>query len=843
MTSTITLYYDTKLHHNKNFIIDNITSFLGTKSFVIIQDFQYQRYDINKRIKLDLSQTFQGNANNIHKWDYCEIISGNDTYYYFINGYRQVSQNTIELELEMDVLNTYNFVTSSTNINKEYFLSPKSLITREHKDRLFKKSFEINGNYTAGSKDQSYTPAPFDTTFWTMESASPHPELVGVTIDHYYIQLYPEHGSADDLYITPLGLQVLSDGKLRFIVGASGQYQKTYIRAEILIVYTANKLIRKIDTYQEGIETYLFKQREQELLDNDKYNTYYLFYSSLNSVVVHENSDTSPLYVNPVKMQICTDNEITLTSTSSSLITIYSSDKRIPQVKDRKEALVVKKSQLTGGAYLLIGGTQYDENDFPSGKDIIVIIRDKNNSPLFSNVDFADMGKDFSGEDALENPTSIATNVDGVGFYGINEVECWVGMTIYYVSGNIFTGAVFSQNVHIGSGSSGTSATIPSWKSRDLASPKLIKVVNYPYSLNSWMVGKTTFTSYPDNYTFNATDNIFELVNPQDNDFDRDIYFNAVNPISIYEVTRAYVSGEDRNDIYESKIYHSDFYQAKFVYDSYGFTYQMENIDIETYLDNFSLNNFIVRYVVSGNVLSKFMFQFVQYVTFRSTQDYENVLIIDRNNEKALYNNAYLNYIKSGGYSYDTKKANSQNAINGITSALSIVGAIASFASTPVSGGIGIAGGIGLAISSASSIIRNIHTAQEQDKAISQKLLQASNQATQVQGSEDIDILKAFSNNKAKMVYYEPSDIMKKALLDLFYYCGYATHEQKIPNVKTRRYFNFVQGEIILDQYTFNEDIADRIKEKWMSGVTFIHKVGTYWDIDQVKENIENSIL
>ena len=334
-----------------------------------------------------------------------------------------------------------------------------------------------------------------------------------------------------------------------------------------------------------------------------------------------------------------------------------------------------------------------------------------------------------------------------------------------------------------------------------------------------------------------------ELINPQENDFDREIYFDSPNPISIYEVTRAYVSDENRNDIYESKIYHSDFYQAKFVYDSYGFTYQMENIDIDSYFDNFTLDKFIVRYVISANVLSKFMFQFIQYVTFRSTQDYENVLIIDRNNEKALYTNAYINYIKSGGYSYDTKKANSQNAINGITSALSIVGAIASFASTPVSGGIGIAGGIGLAISSASSIIRNIHVAQEQDRAISQKLLQATNQATQVHGSEDIDILKAFSNNKAKMVYYEPSDIMKKALLDLFYYCGYATHEQKIPNVKTRRYFNFVQGEIILDQYTFNEDVADRIKEKWMSGVTFIHKVGTYWDIDQVKENIENSIL
>lgn len=850
MNSKVTLYYDTKLHHNKNFIVDDIISYLATKTSTVVNDVQYQRFDLFKRLKLNLSQAFQGNLYDVHKWDYCEIRTSDgesdSIYYYFINGYRQVAQSTIELDLEMDVLNTFRYDTDGvleTERNKVYTLSPKSLITREHKDRIFKKTFEFSQEFTAGSINQSYTPSPFDTTFWSMQSSSEYEELVGARIINYSIQLFPDHGTSSGMYITRLGLQVSSTGRLSFIVGGSGQYQQTYIRAQIQITYQSTKLIRKIDTYQEGIETYLFKQSERELLDDDKYNTYYLFYSTLNNVVSDEDA-TSPKYVNPIKMQICTDNEITFTSSTSSLISIYANDQRIPQVKNRKEALVIKKSQLTGEAYLLIGGTRYDESNFPSGKDIIVIIRDKNTSPTFSNVDFADMGKNLSGEDVLESPTSIATNVDGIGFYGINEIECWVGLTIYYVSGNLFSGANFSQNIYIGSGSSGTSATISSWKDRNLASPKLIKVINYPYSLNSWMVGKSIFTSYPTNYSLNVTDNILELVNPQKNDFDRNIYFNAVNPISIYEVKTNYQDGEERNDVFESKIYHSDYYQAKFVYDSYGFTYQMENIDINKYFENFTLDKFIVRYVVSGNVLSKFMFQFVQYVTFRSTQDYENVLIIDRNNEKALYNNAYLNYIKSGGYSYDTKKANSQNAMNGITTALSVLGAVASYGvGVATNNPIGIASGIAFTISTASSIIRNIHSAQEQDKAISQKLLQISNQATQVQGSEDIDILKAFSNNKAKMVYYEPNDVMKKAILDLFYYCGYATHEQKVPDPKTRRYFNFIQGEIILDHYTFNEDVAEKIKDKWKEGVTFIHRLNYYWDVDQVKENIEMSIF
>ena len=377
-----------------------------------------------------------------------------------------------------------------------------------------------------------------------------------------------------------------------------------------------------------------------------------------------------------------------------------------------------------------------------------------------------------------------------------------------------------------------------------MTDPKLIKAINFPYCPNEWMSGKGQIKNYPSNlYTYNATDKVFELANAQVNDFDRQIYFNATNPIKAFEVTTTITSGMTRNDDFESKLYHSDFYQPKFVYDSFGFAYHLENIDMDTYLNNFNLEDFIVRYVVSGNVLSKFMFQFIQYVCDRSIQDYENVMIVDRNNEKALYNSAYINYIKSGGFSYDSKKANTQNAMNGLTTALSLVGAVASFVSSAYTGGAGIVGGVALATTAIGGIARSIKTAQDQDKAISQKLLQNANQSVSVHGSDDMDIFTAFSNNKAKMCYYQPSAIMRQALADLFYYCGYATHEQKIPNVKTRKYFNFVQGEIILNDYTFNEEIADKIIEKWKEGITFIHKVNNAWDVAQTLENFELSIL
>ena len=151
--------------------------------------------------------------------------------------------------------------------------------------------------------------------------------------------------------------------------------------------------------------------------------------------------------------------------------------------------------------------------------------------------------------------------------------------------------------------------------------------------------------------------------------------------------------------------------------------------------------------------------------------------------------------------------------------------------------------GKGAAIGAAAGIIRSVHTAQEQDRAISQKLNQQLIEGTSVQGSEDIDILTAFSGNKAKIVEYKLSDIMQTAMWDLFHYCGYATHEQKKPVTTGRLYFNFIQAEIIFESYNFNEDIADDIENKWNEGVTFFHAVSGAYDIEQQYENFEISLM
>ena len=223
-------------------------------------------------------------------------------------------------------------------------------------------------------------------------------------------------------------------------------------------------------------------------------------------------------------------------------------------------------------------------------------------------------------------------------------------------------------------------------------------------------------------------------------------------------------------------------------------------------------------------------------------QDYNNVLLCDRNNEIPLYTNAYINYMRTGFQFDQTNKQNAQvGRWAGI--ALSAVGAVASFASTAATGGIGIAGGIGLTTSTIAQVVGAITAQNQQENSINQKMLQASMQGQNVQSSDDVELFDQYGENKAKLVKYQPSEVMSKLIKDLFYYGGYATNEYKIPSVDTRVYFNYLQCELVVD-HTNNipEPIMADIIDKFKQGATIFHKFNGEWDIEQQYENYEVSI-
>ena len=124
----------------------NIFPFLSaySTSTKYVENFQFQRPELTKKIKVNISQINCLDYSTAKKYTYLVVAYkkpglelGYIYYCYYIVGYKQVAVSTIEYELKMDVLNTYNFVDNKSN-NFEYSLSERTLINRQHKDRIAK---------------------------------------------------------------------------------------------------------------------------------------------------------------------------------------------------------------------------------------------------------------------------------------------------------------------------------------------------------------------------------------------------------------------------------------------------------------------------------------------------------------------------------------------------------------------------------------------------------------------------------------------------------------------------------------------------------------------------------
>lgn len=141
MHSTITLYAAPYLAPEKNFIVENIEDYLNTynKGLMSIANFQYQRLEREKVIKIAASQTLA--SSDVFPYNYVKIeneSNAGDPFenaaYYFIVGYEQRGENTIALSLQLDVLNTfYDFY--KTRFDESTY------IRRAHKNR-----FRVYGN-------------------------------------------------------------------------------------------------------------------------------------------------------------------------------------------------------------------------------------------------------------------------------------------------------------------------------------------------------------------------------------------------------------------------------------------------------------------------------------------------------------------------------------------------------------------------------------------------------------------------------------------------------------------------------------------------------------------------
>lgn len=366
-----------------------------------------------------------------------------------------------------------------------------------------------------------------------------------------------------------------------------------------------------------------------------------------------------------------------------------------------------------------------------------------------------------------------------------------------------------------------------------------IKIINIPYSPTSFNVDNSGIYTFEDCWRFNISDGVLKLI-----DFNKKFINHVVtNTLDFYDDffykidDYSKLNGKQKRFIKDSKLFHSDFYRPKFVYDSFSKIFPMEQLIAQYGLRT---GKFKFDFVMSRNIVSKFLFKF-DYQYKNAVEDYENIVAVSRNNEEVLYNSQYLNYIRNG-YNYDLKSKERTEVASGIGLGLNIASLLASIGISFIPGAqaIGIGGAVASSISLAGQIVNFAKTTAQNEENIQKKIEESKMQSISVLNADDYDLLYEYTNNKAKLCTYSVSTDMEKILDDLFYYGGYIINEQRLPNISSRYWFNYLEADLVIDKTNnLTNEIIEDIKEKFSQGVTFLHYQFNKFDFEQEMENIE----
>ena len=324
----------------------------------------------------------------------------------------------------------------------------------------------------------------------------------------------------------------------------------------------------------------------------------------------------------------------------------------------------------------------------------------------------------------------------------------------------------------------------------------------------------------------------------------------------------------------ESKLYHSDYHTIKVYYDNFEST-----IDCERFMEILE-TNVPVEFKVTSTINSKFGFKLgVDNISnYIHSEDFDNYLMVSRNNEETLMNSEYVNYINTG-YNYD-KKANAlameQATRNAVLSTISaatnlatagLSGAVTAAAKPIKQGGSSSKGNPKVsstgafaftsalqfgqqAVGSTTNVIDSwlslANMKQAQDNAMAQKLAQLSYQAASTAGSDDVDLMSWYSDNRLHVARYEVPTFIRKSLYHAFDLTGYAQEKYGVPDVDSRLWYNFIQCDPIFLEQGYDKyklEWLDDVRAKYQAGVTVFHNRNGAFDLEQQYENWEKWIV
>lgn len=573
---------------------------------------------------------------------------------------------------------------------------------------------------------------------------------------------------------------------------------------------------RKIHFVSEGIQPLLYKQSEYEI-NNDNRKWYIIN----NTVSSKPNADTDAN--STIETYYCSDSPYSFYAYGKAVLGETEINALINQAGDKSEKYLFFGEQFNVNFNIQIDDKIINNRGnwaiTTSPVESTFYLIKSNSLTRFRNDEYIK----FKTLKILESTTFIGNSYN----YVVNNVEYRL---LAVEANNIVVGPTLETKIN----------TINSVQDIVRTKPTLNKIIEIPYCPFNEIKkdNKNYLPDYLETSSVDLGSSNLTLIHVKN----YNIYENSSNTIesNIKDKSFMFVSGSvsdySRNDNLESKIYHSDFYYNKFLYDSFSLNLNYENLDeIGIKNENLSFN-----FVCTKTLNSKFLFKINNFPLKYSMSDYDNILTVARNNEIPLLNSAYINYIKNG-YNYDVKNRERQELARNITTGLSIAASAGSLASAIATGGITLPLVIASISGTAGIIMNNINSSIQAEQGLEQKLNQLKNQSANVIGSDDIDIMRYYTNQKAKLVNYTVSEEMKKNLLDLFYYRGYLVNKQGIPNCISRKNFNFIQCEPVFDIGNINisQEILNNLKERYKLGVSIIHNFNNSWDIEQTSGNLE----
>lgn len=159
MAVSILTFYTTEITPERNARIDALEQYLSDCNKMTVGNFQYKTIKLDDTIKINWNQqelpNFPFNYLSIKRSD--DI--NNKTYYYFVLNSNWRAQDTVELQISLDTINTF-----WNDLN----WTAKTNITRQHKDRFLQKSRDTSGTTRfqriIDKFDEGITPVKFLTS-------------------------------------------------------------------------------------------------------------------------------------------------------------------------------------------------------------------------------------------------------------------------------------------------------------------------------------------------------------------------------------------------------------------------------------------------------------------------------------------------------------------------------------------------------------------------------------------------------------------------------------------------------------------------------------------------------